>query len=53
MPHTFIMLSWGRGMDYQTWQVMKMEWITVLVADRIACITQGLLRDDGSVHDSS
>jgi len=35
--------------EYQTLQVMKVEWITVLVA----YITHGLLCDGGSVHDSS
>ena len=40
-------------MEYQTLQVMKVEWITVLVAERIACITCRLSCDDGSVHDSS
>jgi len=40
-------------MGYQTLQVMKVEWITVLVAESSVCITQDLSRDDGSVHDSS
>jgi hypothetical protein len=34
-------------------QVMKLEWITVLVAESIVCVTQGLSHDNGSVHDSS
>ena len=36
-------------MKYQTLQVMKVEWIIVLVAESIACLSH----DDGSVNDSS